>query len=144
QQHTSVVTSLALVKTLLKGLDTSHDRLLSIADSDNLYLVVNFDHAGLDTTGSNSSTTLDREHVLDRHQEWLVELTLRLRNALVHSFDEIKDGLLAVSVTLERLSGRAADDRSVLVEAVLLEQLADFFFDQVDQLRISQVHLVQE
>ena len=54
--------------------------------------------------------------------------------------------LVAQILALERLEARTADDRSVLaVEALLVEKLADFLFDEVDEVFVvNHVHLLRK
>jgi len=46
---------------------------------DDVHGLVHLDDAALDATGDDGCHDRDREHVLDRHQERLVGLALRLR-----------------------------------------------------------------
>ncbi len=90
----------------------------------------------------------DREHVFDRHQERLVDRTLRLRDVVVDRLHQLEDRVVADLrvLVLQRAQRRALDDRNVVArELVLREQLADFELDQLEQLRVvDHVDLVQE
>ena len=90
----------------------------------------------------------DREHVFHRHQERLIDRTLRLRNVVVHRLHQLKDRFLAELrvLVLERHQRRALDDRNLVAgELVLGQQLAHFELDQFQKLRIvDHVDLVQE
>ena len=90
----------------------------------------------------------DREHVFDRHQERLINRTLRLRDVVVDRLHQLEDRFLAELRVLvfERHQGRALDDRDLVArEVVLRQKLANFELDQFEQFRIvDHVDLVQE
>ena len=64
---------------------------------------------------------------------------------IVHEFLDGLDPLLVVrSVVVQRAVGGGVHDRAVTVEAVLVEEVADLFFDELDELFIvDHVALVQ-
>ena len=66
---------------------------LLVAEADDLDRVADLDHAALDPAGADGAAALDREHVLDRHQERLVDLADRLGDVLVHRLDQVEDRL---------------------------------------------------
>src|SRR5439155_19106101 len=72
EQQPDVVPRLGLVEQLLEHLDAGDDRLLRLADADDLDFVADLRDAALDATCGDRAATLDREDVLDRHQERLV------------------------------------------------------------------------
>src|SRR6185312_1383779 len=84
EQQTDVLTGLALVEQLAEHLDAG-DRGggLLLLDTDDVDGLVDLQDTTLDTTGDDGATTGDREDVLDRHQERLVDVTLGLRDRLV-------------------------------------------------------------
>ena len=119
-------------------------------DPDQLHGVAGVDHAALDAAGGHGATALDPEHVLDRHQEGLVDLPHRGGDVVVDRVHQLLDGgvlrgVLVGRARLQRLERRAADDRDVVAgEVVLAEELADLHLDQVDQhLVVDHVHLVE-
>ncbi len=115
-----------------------------VADADDLDLGVDGQGAALGATRDDRSTTGDREDVLDRHQERLVLVADRVRNAGVHGVHEVEDRLDPLLVALKSLEARDADDRSVLVEALRCEQLGDLELDELqDLLVVDHVALVQ-
>ena len=93
---------------------------------------------------------LDAEHVLDRHEERLVDRALGGRDVRVDRVHQLLDGLVRlvgrVVGRLERLERGAPDDRDVVArELVLGQQLADLELDQVEQLLVvDHVDLVEE
>src|SRR5690606_5008584 len=80
QQHANGLTRTAFVEQLAEHLDTGAGGLGGITNTNNLDLFLDTDDAALDTTGYHCTATGDREHVFDRHQERLVDRTLRLRD----------------------------------------------------------------
>jgi len=95
--------------------------------------------------GHHGAAAGDREHVLDRHQERLVDLADRLGDRVVAGGHELHDLLAPRRVALERLQRRHPDHRHVVTgELVLAEQLADLELDQLeDLLVVHHVRLVQ-
>src|SRR5437764_394552 len=139
QQRADVIAGLTLVEQLAEHLDTGDDGLLGVADADDLDLLADLDDAGFDTAGDDGAAAGDREHVLDRHQERLVERTLGLRDPVIDRGHQLEDRFLADIRVLvfERGEGRTGDDRNVVtIEAALGEFLADLELDQLEQLGI--------
>ncbi len=145
-----VVAGAALVEQLLEHLDAGDHDLAGGLDPDQLDLVADLDDAALDPAGGDRAATLDPEHVLDRHQERLVDGALGGRDVAVDRVHQGLDRLVRLVARvvggLEGLQGRAADDRDVVTrEVVLAEQLADLELDQVEQfLVVDHVDLVEE
>ena len=104
-----------------------------------------FTCALLDSAGDDRATTGDGHHVLDRHEERLVDLADRLGDEGVDRGHQLEDALGGLRVALERLERRDADDRGVVAgELVLVEQLTDLELDEVEQLLVvDHVGLVQ-
>ena len=117
-----------------------------VLDADDLDLVAGVDDALLDAAGGDGAAAGDREDVLDRHQEGLVELADRLRDVGVERVGQLEDGLLGLFVAFQRLQRRALDDRGVVAgEVVLVEQFLDLLLDQLDQfVVVDLVDLVEE
>src|SRR5215211_6163424 len=145
EQGADVVAGAPLVEDLAEHLDPGHDRLARVADPDDLDLVAGVDHALLDAPGRDRAAAGDREDVLDRHQERLVEIALGLRDVLVEGGGQVDDRLLRLLVALQRLQRRSLDDRDLVPrELVLLEQVLDLLLDQLEQLLVvAHVDLVQ-
>src|SRR6201995_540834 len=81
EQQAHVVARLALVEELAEHLhagDGGGGRLL--LDADDVDDLAGVDDAALDTTGHHGAAAGDREHVLDRHEERLLDLANRLRD----------------------------------------------------------------
>src|SRR5699024_3739190 len=86
EQQTTVVAGLGVVEELTEHLDTGDvgegGLLVDVDDGD---IVVNLQGATLDTAGDDGATTGDGEDVLERHQERLIGLALRVRDGVVAS-----------------------------------------------------------
>ena len=76
---------------------------------DDLDLVAGVDDALLDLAGHDGAATGDREHVLDRHEERLVELAHRLGDERVDRFHQLDAPSAASGVAFERLERRDPD-----------------------------------
>ena len=115
-------------------------------DADDLDRVAGVDDALLDAAGGDRAAAGDREDVLDRHQERLVERTLGLRDVGVEVAGQLEDLLDVTLVALERLQRRAGDERDVVArELVLGEELAHLHLDELEQLLVvDHVDLVEE
>src|SRR5204863_6786332 len=110
QEAADVVAGLALVEDLPEHLDAGDDGLRRRrVDADDLDLVAGVDDALLDAAGRDGAAAGDREDVLDRHQERLVQRTLRLRDVAVERLGELDDLGPVRLVTLERLERRTGD-----------------------------------
>ena len=140
----------AFVEELLEHLDAGDDDLAGRLHTDHLDLVPDLDDATLDAACCDRAAALDAEHVLDRHEERLVDVALRRRDVAVDRVHQGLDRLVGrvgrVVPRLERLEGRAADHGDVVAgELVLAEELAHLELDQVEQLLVvDHVDLVEE
>ena len=63
-------------------------------EADDLDLFADLDDAALDAARDHRAAALDREHVLDRHQERLVDVAHRLRDVAVERVEQLADRLL--------------------------------------------------
>ncbi len=115
-------------------------------DADDLDLLAALDDALLDTAGGDGAATGDREDVLDRHEERLVEVTLRLRDVRVQRSAELDDLCGVLRIALERLQRRTDDDERGVVnrEVVLVEQVLDLLLDELDELSSSTMSALLE
>src|SRR5690554_3142340 len=149
QQNTDVLTSTTFVQQLAEHFHTSTSGLGRVLDTNDLDFLTRLDDATLNTTGNNSSAASDGEYVFDRHQERLINGTLRLGNVGVQRLDQSLDcsgTQTIVILTVQCHQRRTSDDRSVITrEIVSVQQIANFHFDQLKQLLIiNHVRLVQE
>src|ERR1700716_153873 len=145
QQAANVIACLAGIQQLVEHLDAGDDRRAGVVDADHLDLFVDLDLAALDPAGDDRATTFDREDVLDRHHERLVEGALRNRDVAVDRVHQLHDRVFPLGIALERLERRDLDDRDVVAgELVLGEQLADLELDELQDLGIiDRVDLVE-
>ena len=86
-----VVAGLALVEQLLEHLDAGDHDLAGGLDPDQLDLVADLDDAALDAPGRDRAPALDPEHVLDRHEERLVDRPLGGRDVAVDRVHQLLD-----------------------------------------------------
>ena len=145
QQQTHVVSRLTLRHRLVEHLHARHHRRHRRTQTAHLHRVAHLHAALLHATRHHRAATLDRIHVLHRHQEVLVQVTLRLpvrrgedthqREVLVHRVHQLQHLVLAdlVVVTLQRTQSRTLDHGN-LVAGVLVEgqQLADLLLNIVN------------
>jgi hypothetical protein len=93
-------------------------------------------HTLLHLAGHHRPTTRDREHILDRHQERLVQITLRLRDRTHHRAINSMTRL-PLRITLRRLQRRHPHHRRVITrELVLVQQLPNLELHQIQKLLI--------
>ena len=146
QQAADVVAGLAAVEDLAEHLDAGDDGARRLLDADDLDRVAGVDDPLLDTARRDGAAAGDREDVLDRHQERLVEVALGLRDVGVQLLGELDDLGRVLRVALERLERRAGDERDVVArEVVLVEQVADLDLDELEELVVvDHVGLVEE
>src|SRR5262249_42771599 len=137
EENADVVARAALVEQLAEHLDARDRRLARVAEADDLDLFARLHDATLDAARDDRSTALDREHVLDRHEERLVDVADRVRDLRVERRDEVADRLLPLLFAVQRGERRDLDDlRRVAGELVLREELADFHLDELEHLGV--------
>src|SRR5688500_8125077 len=98
EKEADVVTSLAVVQELPEHLDASDDGLLVRVEADEGHFLADLDLALLDSARRYGTTTGDREHVFNRHQEGLLGLTLGLRDIGIKRIHELADLLAVLAV----------------------------------------------
>src|SRR5690554_4318551 len=121
QQNANVLTGATFVQQLAEHFHAGAGGLGGRTDADDFHFFLNLDDAALDTTGHHGAAAGDGEHVFDRHQERLVDGTLRLRNVGVQGLDQLAHGRgtdLGL-VTFQGLQGGTDDDRSVVAREVV-------------------------
>ena len=108
-------------------------------DADDLDFLADLDDAALDPAGHDGAATGDGEDVFDGHQEGAVDGALGLRDVGVEGLGELQDAAFAelALVAFQGQLGRAVDDGGVVAgEVVLVEQLADFHLDELEELGV--------
>ena len=149
EEAADVVTGLTLLEELAEHFNARASGLGGRLETDDFNIVTNLDHAALDTTGNDRTTTFDREDVFDRHKEGLVEFTLRLGDVGVESVHELGDAIAGGVVLGSGLGGGisgAADNGSVVAIVVVLgKEVADFHLDELEHFGVvNEVALVKE
>ena len=143
-EETDVVASLALVELLTEHFDAGDGGLEGVAETDDFDFFADLDDAALDTTGGDGAAASDGEHVFNGHHEGLVGFALGLGDLGVEGGKEVLDGLFAFRGTFESGGGGATDDLGgVAFVVVLIEEVADFHLDEVDQVRLGKVDLIE-
>src|SRR5450631_1726516 len=149
EQRPDVVPGRTFVQQLAEHLDAGDDRLHGVLELDDLDLLADLHDAALQAPRDDRAAATDRKYILNRHQERLVDLPLRLLDERVASLQQLQHRRLAqlARVTLQRLQRAAPDDRCVVARVLVLRQkLAQLHIDQVEQLRVllgNHVDLVQ-
>src|SRR6266404_2905359 len=131
--HRDVVAGLALIEQLAEHLDARDNGLLGSAKTDDLDFLADLDDAAFDTARDNRAAARDREHVFYRHQERLIDRTLRLRNVAVDILHQLQDRVVTELLVLvfQGRQRRALDDRDLVAgEIVLRQEFANFQFNE--------------
>ena len=123
KQYSYIITGTTLVQKLPEHLHSSRHRLARLFYTDNLHIFPYLDYTPLNPTGGNSTTTGNREYILHRHQERLVNVTLRDWNITVQRFHQLFD-TLCIRVTqlasLQGLQRRTHYKRNIITGEVIL------------------------
>ena len=130
EEETYVITSFSLIEEFAEHFHTGNNRFLAIGtETDDLNLITYFDDTGFDTTGSNSTTTGNREYVFNRHQEGFVDIARRQRNPSIYGVHQLHNFFFPFGLTVEGAEGRTANDRSIVAIVVIRrEELSHFHF----------------
>jgi hypothetical protein len=145
EEETNVIAGFTLIEELAEHLDAGNDSLLVLTKTEELNFVTYVNDTSLDTAGSNSTTTSDREYVLNRHQEGLVESTGRKLNPVVNSVHQLHDLVFPLSNTIQGAEGRTTDERGVIFELILSQEVTHFHLNEVKHFGIlNSVALVDE
>src|SRR4051812_6554723 len=100
QQGTDVVAGPALVEQFAEHLHTRARRLGGRPQTDDFDLLPDLHLTALHPAGHDRAATGDREHVLDRHQERLVDVARGLRHRRVDRRHQLQDFRRPLRVTL--------------------------------------------
>merc|ERR1712196_47924 len=127
QQQTDVVTRHALIEKLAEHLHAGDGGLAGVFDADDYDLFADFGLTTLDPAGGNGATTGDGEDVFHSHQEWLVDLALRLGDVGVDGGHQLFDLGFPVGIAFKSLQAGDLNNRDFIArEVVAVEQLAHF------------------
>ena len=146
EEQTYVVTGFALIEELAEHFNTGNGRLEVSTKTHDLNFVTNLYDAGFDTTGGNSTTTGNREHVFNRHKEGLVDISGRQGNPVVDSLHKLNHLFFPLGFAVKGTESRTTDDGSfITVIFVSREKFAHFHFNELEHFFIVyHVALVQE
>src|SRR5450631_4331785 len=149
EQRPDVVPGPTFVQQLAEHLDAGDDRLHGVLEPDDLDLLADLHDAALHAPRDDRAAATDRKYILNRHQERLVDLPLRLLDERVAGVQQLQHRRLAqlALIAFQRLQRAAADDRRVVARVLVLrKKLTQLHIDQVQQLRVllgNHVDLVQ-
>jgi len=127
EKSTDVITSLSFIKKLSEHFDTSYNCLTNIfMNTKDFYFIVKVKCSSFYSTCSNSTTTCNCKYVLYRHKEWLICITLWVRNVLINCVHEFHDLVSPFSVRIfKSLKSRTLDDWAAF-ETILFKSFCYF------------------
>src|SRR6266550_3367729 len=123
QQQADVVPRLPLIQQLAEHLHSRHHHLLVRPKPHHLHFLVHLHLSPLDPARRHRAPARDREHVLHRHQERLLDLPLRDRNVLVqrrHSSSTFPTHALSPAIAFKadpRITGMSSPGYSYLLRS---------------------------
>src|SRR5690606_10968992 len=138
-QCTNIVTSLTLIEQLAEHFNAGNSRLGRWTNTNDLNFFTNLNDTALNTTGNNSTTARDREHVFNWHQEWLINWTLWGWDIGINRFHQLTNCIFAqlfVGVFKSRKSGTTDDRNFITWEVVVRQKFTNFHIDQFQQFLI--------
>ena len=145
EEQTYVITSLTFVKNLAEHFNTCYNRLSVFTKTEELNFVTYLYDTSFDTTCCYSTTTCDREHVFNWHQEWLINVANWFLNPSVASIHQFHNLSFPFWNTVECTKGRATDEWSLIFELILSEEVTHFHFNEVKHfLIVNHITLVHE
>ena len=147
EQQTDIVASFTFVKNLTEHLNTGNSALqLLSTHTNNINGVASVDNTSLNTASRDSTTTRDREHVLNRHQEIFIFLADRFRYPIIDSVHEFLNGLDTFGLTIQSgKSGTTNNGDIVAIKIIGAKEFSNLHFNEIKQLGvIDKVALVQE
>ncbi len=97
-------------KNFIEHFKTGRNGFTCFAKTNELKLIVDLDNTALDTTCRNSTTTGDREHVFNRHQEWLINFTCWCWDLFIDSFHQFYDCFNILRIAFKSFQSGTADD----------------------------------
>ena len=127
----------------MEHLDTRQRRLEVTTETNDLNFRALRDRTTLNTTRHDGTTTRNREHILHRHQERLVEVTRRQVKPSVGLLHQLQDRTAAnlLVAALERSEGRTRHNwRVVTVKSVRRQKLTHFHVHKLQHFLV--IHLV--
>ncbi len=131
KQQTNVITSFTLIQQFAEHFNTSYNRFLIFTQTEDFNFVTYMNDTSFDKTSSNSTTTSNREHVFNRHQERFINITRRQRNPSINSIHQLHNFIFPFFYAIQCTKSRTTDDRSIVtVEFVCSQQFAHFHVNE--------------
>ena len=146
EKQTNIVTSFTLIKSLAEHFNTCNNRLLILAKTEQLNFVTYLATTCFNTASSNSTTTSDREYVLNRHQERLVNLTCRLLNPVINSIHQLHNAVFPLCNTVQCTESRTNNNRRIFLISIRSKKVLNVHLYEVDHFFVNfwVIALVQE
>src|SRR5438105_13100026 len=91
-------------------------------DADQLDFPHFLENTTLDTTGRDSAAPFNVEHVLDRHEKWLINRSLWNRDVIVNGRDESEHLLFRFGIAIEGLERATFNNRDFVSRKFILRQ----------------------
>src|SRR4030095_11434245 len=115
KQQPCIITSFALIKQLAEHFHTSYRRSQrSWYQSYYLNAFTHFNTTSFNTASSNSTTTSEREYVLNRHQERLINRPRRKWNIAINCGHQLINRSQPFFFTSQRASCRTFNNRRII------------------------------
>jgi hypothetical protein len=137
EEETNVIAGFTFVEELAEHFDAGNDSLLVLTQTEELNFVTYVNDTSLDTAGSNCTTTRDREHVLNRHQERFIDIAGRQGNPSIYGSHKLHNFLYPLGFAVEGTESGTTDDGSVVaIVVVLRKKVAHIHFNELKHLLI--------
>src|SRR6056297_2081897 len=143
QQCSNVIAGLPFVQYLVKHFNTGTGGFCCLTNTYYFDSIIHMNNTAFNTTGNNSTTTLNGKNIFDRHQKILVYRTFRLRKVVIHCIEQFLNtfGLFRILGIFHCFKSRAFDYRNIIAwKLIFFQQVPHLFLNQFDQIRI--VYLV--
>ena len=91
QQNPDIVPGPTLIQQFAEHFDPGSHRLMSGTDPHDLHFLIHLQNPLLHPPGHHRPPPGDTEHILDRHQERLLSIPIRLRDIRIHRLHQLHD-----------------------------------------------------
>src|SRR5271165_2682017 len=122
QQQAYVVARPAFVQQLLKHLNAGDHRLPRVLESDDLHFLADLADALLNAPRHHRAPALNREYVLNRHDERLVDDALRHRYVRVDLLHQLIDRLFPLRFAVQRAQRAHLHHRQIVARKLIARQ----------------------
>src|SRR6266567_154184 len=146
QQNADVIARARFIEKFAKHFDVGGNRLGRRANAHQLDFPHFLENTALDPTRRDGAAAFNVKHVLDRHQEWLIDWPLGNRDVIVNSLYEGEHLFLRVGIAIKCLEGTALNNGDfVSGKFVLRQEIAHFHLNKIEKLRIiDHIDLIQK